>query len=378
MKQNKSTSKIKQIESNTKNLEISVKSTCNQNNVLFVGNGFARCYLDGTSWVNLLSEIIPSDKKDVLLQYVNDSKLSMTMLAQIGICMKLKEQQNKGKTAEEIISDAVSKAVSKKEGIDDNIEKLADFVNILNPKAIITTNYTFEVEHSICKNFKLPIVSERGIKNGSARKKTSLMKYTVNLRNHLKKQILHTYFTFKNIKNGKEDLHLPSVWHIHGHIFRDETMVLDHQKYGKVISYIKEYEEIFIARVIKFFNQAKDKDIYRPISWFDYFVFGNVFIVGHRMSQSEFDLWWLITARAGVIKALQSMGIDYEFGKITYYDIEENDEDKELKKIACDAFDIQYHNFYTPNSKEIYKSAYEDILEKLKKVSLNLTLSSKF
>jgi hypothetical protein len=140
--------------------------------------------------------------------------------------------------------------------------------------AILTTNYTYELEKALDEQFKC-MPSQKC----KARKKfvENAGKYNT--------QQLHTCFAIEDY---------PPVWHIHGEASRYETMVLGHYYYGKLLAKMQQYMSGFLARYKIAIKKQQEIEFK---SWIDYFMLGKVYIVGLGMALSEFDLWWLINCK---------------------------------------------------------------------------------
>lgn len=86
----------------------------------------------------------------------------------------------------------------------------------------------------------------------------------------------------------------PYLWHIHGTALRKPSMIMGHYYYGKLISEISPY----VSKVIVNYSKSvKDEKSYIPKSWIDYFLIGDVYILGFNFDLSESDLWWLLCCK---------------------------------------------------------------------------------
>ena len=159
-------------------------------------------------------------------------------------------------------------AVLKTEEIPDKqkifIKKLVD----CKVDAILTTNYSLEIEKSIFENYsdyKRRRVSKR-LHEGNAKQKKFRL------------------FDYIELPNEK------SLWHIHGDAYHIKSMIMGHYFYGELIATI----DRCIHKLIKRYTgcEAYKKD-FMPKSWMDYFMTGEVHIMGLGMDLSEMDLWWL-------------------------------------------------------------------------------------
>lgn len=153
-------------------------------------------------------------------------------------------------------------------------EKLLRAFATLPVDGILTANYTYELEKALDDQFTcLPgrRCTARRVSRDDAGK--------------YNKQQLHTWFDFDGY---------PPVWHIHGEAARHDTMVLGHYYYGKLLAKMQQYVATLIAR--KKTADTKQQDMEMK-SWIDYFMLGDVHIVGLGLALSELDLWWLINCK---------------------------------------------------------------------------------
>ena len=142
--------------------------------------------------------------------------------------------------------------------------------------AILTTNYTYEAEQSLIQDFKC--VPGRKLKYRYV---------TCAEKPKAESDALYTY-------NCTEGLTIPPIWHIHGEAGRPDSMIIGHYYYGKLLSRIQSY----VAETVKRYNIAERAgNEFYPRSWVDYFLFGDVTIVGLGMDLSEMDLWWLFNCK---------------------------------------------------------------------------------
>ena len=142
----------------------------------------------------------------------------------------------------------------------------------LNFDAILTTNYSYELESEIFS--KYPLLSADQKRNYAAITKP---------KNKQDAQfLLHTF-------NKWDDK--PDIWHIHGELRRPSSIVLTHDEYAKHTQLIAQYHSQRKSEYSKKASALKFR------SWVDYFLLGNVYILGLTMDYSEFDLWWLLDRR---------------------------------------------------------------------------------
>lgn len=195
-------------------------------------------------------------------------------------------------------------------------------------EAILTTNYSYEIERALCPEFAISIGHA-----SKYRKKTCKEKPKVET------TALYNYM-YVPLNNNEV-----SIWHIHGEAAICDSMIIGHYYYGRLLSKIQSYT----AETIKRYKMAeRTGDLFYPRSWVDYVLFGNVYIVGQGMDQSEMDLWWLMDC-----KKL------YGKGRTTLYKPDMTDELVMLAK-ACG---VKAETSIKPLSFARY---YEDLFQKIK------------
>ena len=137
--------------------------------------------------------------------------------------------------------------------------------------AILTTNYTNELEKALNQDFNC-LPGRRCSFRKSAYAESG--KYIT--------EQLHTYFDVDEY---------PPIWHIHGEAARHNTMVLGHYYYGKLLAKMQQYMSSLLSRYNISVSKGQSMEMR---SWLDYFMLGDVHIVGLGMDLSERDLWWLV------------------------------------------------------------------------------------
>lgn len=139
--------------------------------------------------------------------------------------------------------------------------------------AVLTTNYTYELEKALDPKF-VSLPNRHCKARHVAYDKGSVQ--TI--------RQMGTYFEV----DGQR------IWHIHGEAARPDTMVLGHYFYGKLLSKMQKAMPLLIGR--RRSNGAKGLGI-DCRTWLDYFMTGDVYIVGFGMDASELDLWWLVNCK---------------------------------------------------------------------------------
>lgn len=198
--------------------------------------------------------------------------------------------------------------------------------------AILTTNYTYEIENAQLNGY--PELSNK------------------------RKCDLSAYYSGKSIKKKSDTRYLihtcnklsptdTEIWHIHGELRRPTSMILSHNEYAHLCHSILSHNDIRSGHYGAFEKE------FHITSWVDYFMVGNVFILGLSMDYTEFDLWWLLTRRQR-----EELG---SIGKVVFYEMakEENVyKHQALRSIGVDVRAIECDN---DNYDFFYRAAISDI-----------------
>ena len=193
---------------------------------------------------------------------------------------------------------------------------------------ILTTNYSYEIETALSDGFNLTT-------GKYSRFRCSTGKGT-NLQERLG--------IYKYIKVND---HL--IWHIHGEAARPNSMVMGHYYYGRLLGEIQKR----VPEVIRCFKMfQKNKDVYYPKSWIDYFLLGNIHIIGFGLDPSEMDIWWLINCKKRNFQ---------DYGKIYFYEPNLDNPERYALKALTEIFGI---NCYSPRIRKAeYKRFYYDMVD---------------
>jgi hypothetical protein len=197
-------------------------------------------------------------------------------------------------------------------------------------QAILTTNYTYEIENVFYSHYD---------KLGDKTK----CKYARCAR--------------KNVKDGRFLLHTfnrvgesPPIWHIHGELRRPSSMVLNHDEYARLIHHLMKENELNENKYVKY-----EKSL-RYESWLDYFLMSNLYIVGLGMDFSEFDLWWILNRRIREKR---------KNGKIVYCK-SHYDDSHVADALKMMGVKVQEFNISAYNKEEYYNEFYEKAIQYLK------------
>ena len=291
---------------------------------ILLGNGINRCILSNISWGDLLSTIA--------------TKYNIEINQNISFPMQFETLVNQGlinsKTA---IDDAYTEikqeiiSLLKSAALPNNAphKALTD-----NADSIITTNYDFLIEQSIDKNFSF--------ENIPIRSKDGNNKY--NLRNSI-------------LVSEKE------VFHIHGDMRRAQSICLGYEHYAGTVQHLREAlatkkdngSEKIPAIVLALRNPK-----YSTNTWAEKLFTDDVNIVGLGLTQSEIDIWWLITYRATLLYANRFNCKELLNNKIVYHDI--GDVFDENMRFTLENLGVEYVFHYIPEkSNEYFLQKYLDV-----------------
>ena len=158
--------------------------------------------------------------------------------------------------------------------------------------AVLTTNYTYEAEAALFPRY--PGLTDKSKLNYA---------WTTDDQGDNK----YLLRTFNRVRAGG-----PDIWHIHGELRRPSSIILSHDEYARLVHHILAYNESRGRDYEKFAAELKFK------SWVDYFLMGDVYILGLGMDFSEFDLLWLLGRRR---RLRERAGC----GKLFFYEPETNE-----------------------------------------------------
>lgn len=228
--------------------------------VLLLGNGINRAY-DFASWDDLIESIRTKELTTAEKESMGNVPYP---LQPVILTNDHLGTQMKG------ISGALSELRTTLEE-----EKILRKFAALPVDAILTANYTYELEKALDSNFRC-----------SPGRRCKARKTAYDEGGKYIAEQLHTYFA------PQDDV--PPIWHIHGEASRPNTMVLGHYYYGKLLAKMQQYVSSFMAR---YRARASRQQNMEMRSWLDYFLMGEVYIVGLGMALSEMDLWWLVNCK---------------------------------------------------------------------------------
>ncbi|MCQ2521410.1 MAG: hypothetical protein MJ105_03435 [Lachnospiraceae bacterium] len=295
-----------------KNINISID--CNKiPNVLLLGNGMLKLGNTGTSWDELIAKIRSIDKD------IDYSCLPYAMQPEAVCGVDVEDIQRRIATE---IKDI------------DNPHSLLYKLLEIPFDAIITTNYTYEIEK----------ILSGGKWSSNMRRKAFTALDGNSKPNH------NTYIC--NVVTTTDGRYVP-VFHVHGEYERKHSMILSYYSYAKILSKLIEYNKMLGNSLFEHQQEMRAKECR---CWLDYFILGNIYSVGFGLDVSEFDIWWAIERKARE-KA--------EHGKLLAYLDGEMRETKQ--SILLDAMNAKYQFVSVSDGyEEMYNQIISDIKEKIK------------
>lgn len=224
--------------------------------VLFLGNGINLLF-QGTPWKEIVVEF--ARESGIETGRYKFDKLPVTM--QIVAASNNHIDSKMEALAEKLLSTKITE------------EQRAFLLELLNvpSEQVITTNYTYELEQALMAEYS----------RGRAPKSTF---YSVDKIDRSNDMMLHR-FTKLPLESDYR-----YIWHIHGLAYKPSSITIGHYYYGRLISQIQRYIGNMMVRYKTAESQGKG---YEPKSWVDYFLMGDVHMLGFGMDTSEFELWWL-------------------------------------------------------------------------------------
>ena len=205
---------------------------------------------------------------------------------------------------------------------------------------IMTSNYSYEIELSALN-------TDRIKENRLAR----LAEHTNEVKRCESKYMLHTYYP---LSFGEKH---SRIWHIHGEYRKPDSMVLGHYYYASLLGRLTEINR---SRKNSYSLRAKYDTAPKLSSWFDSFIWGNVYVVGFGFALSETDMWWLINRKKRETAPK---------GKLYFYNTyDENDENSSitvelLRIMGAEVIDIPVRD---NNWVAAYKTVCSDIKKRMK------------
>lgn len=253
-------------------------------NVLLIGNGINLCLSNSMNWDKLIKQLNSSD--------IDPDSLENTPYPLKAMALIQQTDSDRRKNLCDVLKNI-------KYSSNPLLRKLLN----INFDTILTTNYTYELEEALFPGYCDLSKEKKRKKAFSCSEKSD------------KKWLVHTFNRVESIK-GTTD-----IWHIHGELRRPSSLVLTHDDYARYLGRVVACNSEIGNRYEK-----DDGSGIEMTSWFDYFMLGNLFILGQGCDFSEFPLWWLLIRR---MREHEKYGI----GTIFYSPQVEQDKDSDGKKM---------------------------------------------
>ena len=289
---------------------------CIMKKSVFLGNGINRCILSDVSWGDLLATI--AQKHNVQInQNISFPMQFETLVNQVLMNSKVAKKDAYTEIKEEIMS--LLETASLPENAPH--KALADTAD-----SIITTNYDFLIESGIDSNFS--------VKSIPGRSKDGNNKY--NLRNSV-------------LASGKE------VFHIHGDLRRAQSICLGYEHYAGTVQHLrdaiakkKDVGAEKVPAIVLALREPKNT----TDTWAEKLFTDDIHIVGLGLTQSEIDIWWLITYRATLLYANRFNCRELINNKIVYHDISDMLDDN--MKFTLENLGVEYVFHHIPEKTNEY------------------------
>ena len=223
--------------------------------VLLLGNGVLRL-AGGIDWKALLGKL-------------NKRRVSEAVLERIPFGMQ--PEAMCGTDVEQICRDVAHELGAAQTVCPEQMKRLL----ALNFDCILTTNYTYDIEHCLLGKW-----SEYQRKNT----------FTYYGEGNAPHNNLACAYEIPTI-TGK---HVP-VFHVHGDIMRKHSLVLSYYSYVDTINKLSERNRALGNTLQE--NQLAQKPI-QAKTWLDWFLIGDVYSLGFGWDFSEVDLWWAAERKA--------------------------------------------------------------------------------
>jgi hypothetical protein len=237
--------------------------------VLLLGNGLTRG--TGLSWEELIRSVArPGLDLEPYIQRNQDGSFQSFRLPNTVMTLATAEVEDSARQA------AYLKALAVRYKDNPPLGQLLE----LPFDAVLTTNYSYELEAALLPAY--PGLSQE--------KKRSYARVTEAKRDT--RFLIHSYNRLPltdpaaGQPRGDRD-----IWHIHGELRRPSSVVLTHDEYARLVHDILEHNK---KRGKAYQEERSDLAF---LSWIDYFLLGDVTILGLGMDYAEFDLWWLLGRR---------------------------------------------------------------------------------
>ena len=299
--------------------------------ILLVGNGINRPF-NAESWKDLICNALSRNNSFIAYDDIKDMPATMQIVVatakKLGSCSDGINDVRKE-------TQKIAQRIRVENLVDDQPDLIKKFLS-LPIDIILNTNYSNEFEMFAHNDASLHVFR-------SCQRRTKEVK-------GIEEQF--RLFQYSSLGESYPD---KKIWHIHGDISKPSSMVIGHYYYGKLLKQIEDRA----AKCKRNYSIALKKGFpFKPESWVDYFLIGNVYISGLGMYLAEQDLWWLLSFKA----------MHFPKTKVYFYQTEQN-MDKDVKKLLY-AYGVELITdipLSGNNYVQYYHKVIEDIEKHLKK-----------
>lgn len=200
---------------------------------------------------------------------------------------------------------------------------------------ILTTNYSYCIESGFDFNFSTDKERRKYLRYTSPKKEKAYR--------------LHTCYQDPS-KNSS------AIWHIHGEAAITGSIVLGHDRYGRLISEIVQELKPEIDMTVSLVSLN---------SWPKLFLFGDIYVLGFSFDPSEFDLWWLLQRKQNETKGSGQVYF-YEISPPEGFELSTNPKIMLLRALGVQLLDMGLSWADPRESKEVYMDFYQRALDNIK------------
>lgn len=210
---------------------------------------------------------------------------------------------------------------------------------------IFTTNYSYCLERAFFPTLNFS--------RGSVRSKLRFDLRNEEMKKERKREVQYRLHTCYYSGLDQDSAKGTGLWHIHGESSVPKGLVLWHDRYGRMLSFIVRRCEEMDRRIC---NVKSDKMDFT--SWPALFLFGDIYILVFGFDTCEFDLWWLLRRKQ------RERNSD---GKVYFYDKPPFTQKREVHHLLLQANGAEIITAgadETTSYDTFYISALDDIYEK--------------
>ena len=220
--------------------------------VLLLGNGLNRVY-GGASWAGLLARM---NRTDYTPEQVKGIPMPMqaVLLSEDHVDVSLKD---------------LRRELTRYESHPWLEEQLRTLLG-MPFDCVLTPNFTYELEYALDPDF--------------LSRHRRYQRHTQAVERAERQFMLHTYYSLPTPTGPTP------VFHIHGEARKPDTVILGHYYYGNLLFRYDDY----LTRRAPVGQYRVGKDGLTVQSWLDYFILGDVYVLGFGFDTAEIDLWWLL------------------------------------------------------------------------------------